>query len=391
MTYMIKKMIALLIEALCRISTKNPGTSPDKGGTKTILIFSHMGIGNMIMFSPMIKNLRRHFINSKIILVFNSKNGAERVLEGSGVADESIVLRSPDTAIDIVRKVIRLLRSKPDIVISRFNSDQLSNALITALCRPKFRVGHVSSGGWTGRFDYLQNVPVTMKDDEHEIDRYLRLAEALNVPIVDRSPFFHVEAQDRDEAASFLANNMMDSPYVTIQIGTSPDQRWKQWPTQYWKELVQILAERDVRVVVVGSPAEADEIKALLGNIESPAGLVIAAGSISLKATAHVIELSTLLVCNDSGLMHIAVARKTPVVALFGPTDHTRTAPAGDIHTILRANLGCSPCYRLKGTEKVMLCKHRACMISITPGEVANVTLDILGKSRGGLAIKATV
>jgi ADP-heptose:LPS heptosyltransferase len=61
--------------------------------------------------------------------------------------------------------------------------------------------------------------------------------------------------------------------------------------------------------------------------------------------------------------MHLAAAVETPVIAIFGPTDPSRTGPYGKGHTIIRTNLSCSPCF-LKN------CKTTNCMKNITPEQV---------------------
>jgi len=68
----------------------------------------------------------------------------------------------------------------------------------------------------------------------------------------------------------------------------------------------------------------------------------------SILETAALIEKMSLFISNDSGLMHIAVSVGVPTVAIFGPTDATRTAPYGSQHRVLRQDLKCSPCWPLK-------------------------------------------
>jgi ADP-heptose:LPS heptosyltransferase len=93
-----------------------------------------------------------------------------------------------------------------------------------------------------------------------------------------------------------------------------------------------------------------------------------------------------MLICNDSGLMHVAVAVGTPVVAVYGPTDIRRTAPRGDEHTVIRHELPCSPCFRLEGDEQIHLCPHHDCLMTITTSEVLRIAIEKAAGSRSELA-----
>src|SRR5204862_179683 len=96
----------------------------------------------------------------------------------------------------------------------------------------------------------------------------------------------------------------------------------------------------------------------------------LAAGRTSVKQVAALIEQCDLLVCNDSGLMHMAQAVRTPVVAIYGPTDIRRTAPLGEHNVVIRHELPCSPCFKLEGEDLVHACPHHDCLMTITPAEV---------------------
>ncbi|PIV63342.1 MAG: hypothetical protein COS11_07960, partial [bacterium (Candidatus Ratteibacteria) CG01_land_8_20_14_3_00_40_19] len=106
---------------------------------------------------------------------------------------------------------------------------------------------------------------------------------------------------------------------------------------------------------------------------------IIAAGKTTLGETAALIERCNLFITNDSGLMHIACAVKTPVVAIFGPTDYRKTGPYSINSAIIRKNLPCSPCYQ-RGKVK---CKELDCFKLITVEEVLEAAERVLGKIVG--------
>lgn len=132
-------------------------------------------------------------------------------------------------------------------------------------------------------------------------------------------------------------------------VGLAPGAEWgssKRWPMQHWADLAHELRRRipGVREAIFVGPKEtwlgvrvheeSGKIHPLLGPDLDLVGLA--------AALAHL----DLLVTNDSGPMHLAAALGVPCVALFGPTDRRRTAPAGDGHVVLDRELWCSPCFR---------------------------------------------
>lgn len=165
-------------------------------------------------------------------------------------------------------------------------------------------------------------------------------------------------------------------PFVTIQVGASTFQKWKKWDTDKWIKLIKRLLDNKVMVVILGLANEWEMIRSTFTNRDKKP--IVAAGKMTLQQTAAIIKRSRLLVCNDSSLMHIAVAMDTPTVAIFGPTSHIITAPLEESHTIIRRDLPCSPCYSLRGQVKAESCKHRICLESIEVEEVLNAVMDKL-------------
>ena len=123
-------------------------------------------------------------------------------------------------------------------------------------------------------------------------------------------------------------------------------------------------------------------IREMIQGVKGRVSLV--AGKTSVKQAAALIEQCDLLVCNDSGLMHVAVAVGTPVTAIYGQTDFRRTAPLGNQHTVIRHELPCSPCFKLEGDDQVHACPHHDCLMTITPAEVLSAIGRTYQKGRAG-------
>jgi lipopolysaccharide heptosyltransferase II len=228
-----------------------------------------------------------------------------------------------------------------------------------------------------------------MREDEHEVDRYMDLVAAVGARRViagEAKTFIHLTNEERAFAQHFLedGNARANRSIVGFQPGTSPAMRWKQWPIERYREVISRMVDQrpDTHIVLFGSALEQEMISEMARGISGRISL--AAGKTSVKQAAALIEKCDLMVCNDSGLMHAAVAVGTPVVAIYGPTDIRRTAPLGEGHTVIRHELPCSPCFKLEGDDQVHACPHHDCLMTITAEEVFNaITRKLKGSDRG--------
>ncbi len=156
-------------------------------------------------------------------------------------------------------------------------------------------------------------------------------------------------------------------------VGLSPGAEWgasKRWPMPYWSDLARELRRRlpGVREAIFVGPKEV-----WLGvRVHEESGKLhpVLGPDLDLAGLAAAMAELDLLVTNDSGPMHLAAAVGVPCVALFGPTDRRRTAPAGGSgagHIVLDRDLWCSPCFRRRCPLL-----HHGCLRGIGVGEVAS-------------------
>ncbi len=132
-------------------------------------------------------------------------------------------------------------------------------------------------------------------------------------------------------------------------------------------------------VMLAGSPRE----HALCAQIAGDApGVINLAGKTSLTELVALVDRASLCVTNDSGPMHLAVARGRPVVSIFGPTDPIWIGPYGRLDAVLQSKIPCAPCY----LRTLARCPHQhACMRDITGAAViarAQGLLDATGLAR---------
>lgn len=364
-----------------------PFAPPRPEEIKSILICAYHGIGNFILYTPAIDAIKRHFPNARLDLQVGNRTGCEDVLSGAGYFAKTYDVSNKSGWKFWLNHILEIRLVQYDLIISEFHSNSYFLAMMVSFSGAPFRVGHVRSPGWPDRYGFVYNVPVKMEEDQHETDRYFALARALGAPVrlLDKHPFIHMGSDDAVFADQFLSsrNCSLDRPLVGIQMGTSPNMLWKQWqPVRYRTLIIQLLEKYpSTQILMLGSRGEIEMIREWTKGIGDDR-IIMCAGETTLKQAAALIKRCSMLVCNDSGLMHVAVAVQTPVVAIYGPTDYRRTAPLGSIHAMIRKGLPCSPCFKMEGDAQVMACPHHDCLNTIEVEEVLKAVEDKLNRER---------
>lgn len=157
-----------------------------------------------------------------------------------------------------------------------------------------------------------------------EINRLLALVEALGCPARGDHLEFPVRTADREalHAIGGVAD-LTPGAYICVHPGASVPER--RWPAEHFAAVADALAARDFRVVLTGSAAEAGLTRAVAGAMAAPA--LDLAGRTDLGALAALIDGARLMVSNDTGVAHLAVARKVPSVIVSTGDNPARWAP----------------------------------------------------------------
>jgi len=172
-----------------------------------------------------------------------------------------------------------------------------------------------------------------------EMDGVLACAR---LDIADTSMEFSTSAAERQYIDDLLTEiNPKNKPLLVF----SPFSRWKSkdWPLQHYVEIATRIAG-EYTVAITGSPELQPRIAEALPQ-NGPPLLVNLAGRLSILQFAELVGRARLMLTGDSFPMHVACAKDTPVIALFGPTDEAKVGPVGEQHQVLRAP-DCDRCDR---------------------------------------------
>ncbi|MBN2254567.1 MAG: glycosyltransferase family 9 protein [Deltaproteobacteria bacterium] len=332
-----------------------------------ILIVKLSAIGDVVHTLPSVVELRKLYPDGHITWVVEEASSGlimnhplvDRVLVSRRkrwVSDLMALRHGKDTLREIRSFLSELRDRRYDLVIDFHGL--LKSSVIVLLSRGKRKLGYDSLQELSGLF-LTEKIFEDMT--KHAVDRYLDFIRYLGGHV--GTPEFPIPADPDIDArvTALLRTNGIDrgEPFVAI----NPVAYWetKLWTNEGFARLCdRIVTELDTAVVFTGGTDDTviDDIRS---RMEQPSESL--EGQTTLQDLACLYKRASVVVSTDSGPMHIAAAMGTPTVALFGPTDPSRTGPYGIGHCVVRKDMPCSPCFLKK-------CNSMRCMTEITVEEV---------------------
>lgn len=323
-------------------------------------------VGDLIMATPIIKDLRQAFPEAKITVMV--RRPLQELLEKSEDIDEIFSFHKPDNPF-LRRRQRRNLIEK--IRLGKYDLGLLlTNSFSSAWCFYQGNIKEIVGYKCHWR-SLLLTKRVPYPDKGHQIDIYKKLLEPLGISHSDTQPYLTLEKKEVDEARKIIEQRgyKRGKPLIGIHPCSAYGMA-KCWPKEYFQKLAkELLKEEDLFLLFFGQQGDDEIIKEICEVLPSRA--MNLAGVTTLTELACLIELSDILVTNDSGPMHIACALKKPLIALFGSTDPEKTGPYTEDAKMIKKDLPCSPCHLRKCPIDF------PCMRSISVEEVLEQIKDV--------------
>jgi ADP-heptose:LPS heptosyltransferase len=326
-----------------------------------ILVIRRRYLGDIVLLGSVLGNLRRHWPDAQITLLAEGNYAPIGVLH----ADVTKIKVFPKSLWAWPKFCRSIWRENYTHVLDFDNTDK--TALVTRLTRAKSRVTFDrETNPFRHRWIYTDHARITndFYTSQHITETYLKLLDALGVPIVSREIKLTPRAQDLAATAKFVGGK---SPKILVHPGSRS--RFRIWPADRFATVCDRLQnELGVQVFIAAGPGEraiAQEIKQL-----AQSHVVLLDQSFTVAQFAALLSKFDLLWCHDSGPMHIAAGVGVPVVALFGSQNASIWRPVGEGHTVLQTELPCT-CLPETPTPCVKVDSYRNyCVRKLTVDEV---------------------
>ncbi|HUF02706.1 MAG TPA: lipopolysaccharide heptosyltransferase II [Aridibacter sp.] len=338
-----------------------------------ILVRGTNWIGDAVMSVPAIRLLRESFPEASITLA--TQGWVEGIFRDADFIDDILVLEADGHSPKAVRSQAKQIR-KGGFDAALILTNSFVTALVARVAGIPERFGYAGEGRGVLLTEAFPKP--AWRSERHEVFYYLELARSaaleLGADPTESEPnvSIDVSSERRAEARGLLASAGIDISKQVVAFGAgSQNSRAKRWIPERFAAVADALSgEAGSQTLLLGSEADREASSDVSKAMSTHAGDLT--GNTSLAEAVAVIAESSLLISNDMGLAHVASAVGTPVVAVFGPTNHLTTAPWGGM--VVRKAVECSPCM-LRDCP----IDHR-CMTRVTPEMVIQKALEALRK-----------
>ncbi|MBU2699023.1 lipopolysaccharide heptosyltransferase II [Sporomusaceae bacterium BoRhaA] len=333
---------------------------------KNILVYSLVNIGDVLLTTSAIALVRKAYPEARITAMVRPDSAP--LMENNPIIDEVYIYkyRSKERSISSMLAEIKKIKNKHFDLCFAFDGKTRS-CLLTFLAGIPIRIGGQKifddKFSWS-TLTFTQTIPI---DHDLAVTPQAYTFQAIvkgytGQTEVEKPVIARITDANRKVARELLA--ALPKKKYSIALCVKGTFELKNWPKQYFAELVEKLSNRyDANFYIIGAPGDREYVDSVIQLCSVP--IQNFCGKTGLIDLAALFEESDLLVTVDTGAMHIAATTPVPIVAMYGCYPPPRWKPLTDKVTTYHLGLPCCPCHI---AEKDCLTKD--CLTGISVDEV---------------------
>lgn len=314
---------------------------------KSILLINFGGIGDEILFLPVVQVLKKEYPASKITLCLEERSKAFLNLTNLVDAHFFADIKTKNKYIEMLKLYFKALCGKYDLVISSGANPLIS--ILLFFTGIKTRIGYKT----TSLSNKLLTHAVILNKNQYASMMYFDLVkpvtkEKFELPIINTPNF------EKNKNSVLIHPGVSK---ISVQKNIT-----KTFNATKWADIIKILLNNGKNVYLAGGPDDEECIELIRKELQ---GIDLTNFTNLYGKTKNILELvelikkSEILICSDSAPMHIGVATNTKTIAVFGPTDDSTLIPKLDKFIVLKNNTECRPCL---WSKRQTTCKELNCL-----------------------------
>lgn len=313
----------------------------DIRGVQRVAVFRALNLGDILCSIPALRALRKALPHATISLI-GLRSASPLMPYLSEHLDELIEFPGdpafPEQPVQMAMlpEFYRDMRARKfDLALQLHGSGQQSNEIVQAMAPSRW------AGFVPNRHLAIPGRCMAWPERLHEVHRYLALLTYMGIAADDDTLEFPVNKADQAQADALMAELGLDARrLVLVHPGARLASR--RWPPERFRTVAHVLADAGWHVAFTGSDAE----KPLIHTLLYPAlPAVDLCGRTSLGTLAGLLKRARLLICNDTGVSHVAASVRCRSVVVACGSDVARWRPLDTrLHTVLHKDPECRPC-----------------------------------------------
>ncbi len=324
---------------------------------KRLLIVNPFGIGDVLFTTPVIRAIKDskpdsiigYWCNERVKDILENNPNIYKIFALSRGDLKKIYRKSRWQGISkFINLVHEIKKEKFDTMLD-FSLDH-RYSLIAKIIGVKRRIGFNYKN--RGRF-LTDKIDLDGYSDKHVVEYYSDLLKPIGIETKSFNLELAISESSKRKSKNILAENGISDKDLIIGIAPGAGASWgkdaylKHWPAVRFGKLAdRVINEFGAKIIILGDESEKPLSEAIISTMHNkPLDLV---GRMSLEELSAVINNLHILITNDGGPLHIAVALGKKTLSFFGPVDpkvYGPYPPDEKRHIILKKNLECSPCY----------------------------------------------
>jgi heptosyltransferase I len=360
------KYVGIPVIILLAILTKRKRRLPIQNIRK-ILIIKLAAIGDSILLIPTLRTLKNSFPDAEITFICSQINYSviKKIPYVKNIIDCNVhsFLRNPFLFFKFMQT---LRKEKYELVIDCGQWERI-NAIMTMLIRSDFTVGFKTEKQFK-HFGYDSVVPHLR--NKHELENFLDLLVPLGINISDEDKKleYFLNSVDYNFADKFWEENKLDGKIVIcLHPGCGENGMPREWAVQNYIDLGNRLVNYndEIRILITGATHEQERCRQIYDNISK--NVINTAGQYQLDNVVALVQKAKLIVCSNTGMLHIASCVGTKTMGLHGPTNPLKWGSYNKKSVLIQSDKFCSPCLYLGHDYG---CQMPQCMAHISVDDV---------------------
>ncbi|MBI5402349.1 MAG: glycosyltransferase family 9 protein [Ignavibacteriae bacterium] len=350
---------------------------------KEILVIKFAAIGDVILMVPMLRLLKKHYPEAKITFLCSDIN--QGMVKRVKYVDEIInynIHSALSNPVKFFKFLADIRKTTFDLVIDAEQWSRI-NAILTVFLKKKYTIGFKFEKQY--KHSYYDAISIHTKK-HHEVENFLSLLGILGITAAGNEKFLEFDLSDDvlKFADEFMRENGLEGKYVVcMQPGSGVNGYAREWKDEYYAILGKRLVSEfeNVRILLTGLKSDFERCELIVNAIGKNALNI--AGKNNMDKDLAIVKKSNLMICGNTGILHLAASVKTKTIGLHGPNNSVLWGAYDKNAVVVQSDIYCSPCLYL-GHD--FGCRRPVCMDRITVEDVYRKVLESMQKDNSQAA-----